>query len=145
MHIGLLHSHTGLAYVLFLAALLNLVCALAPAGIKATITEDGQLVVSALTNVMHYAHLIILNAGRILILLGIGLFLFQRGWNNPSGFWWSWSCILLWLPVEVVARRFVRPELQYVYDGGKPSQRLLIGTGVQLLFVATIFGIMHAK
>ena len=139
MYIGLLHSHTGLAYVLFLAALLNLACALVP-GAK---SNDGQS--RPIARVMKVSHIIVLNAGRVNLLIGLGMIFMLDVLSNPLSYWWAWLSLLLWGPVEVAAKRLVKPEIQYIQDGGQPTKRLLLGTGIQLVLVATIFGIMHAK
>ena len=134
MDTGLLHSHTGLAYIIFIAALVNLVLAL-------TKSSNGK----GIASVISIFHLIILWCGRISILIGI-LMWFRRFSEVPFlNMWWAWSALILWAPIEIMAKRLVIPDLSYMKEGGQSSNKLVLGTGLQLLLIAIIFGIMHAN
>ena len=50
--------------------------------------------------------------------------------------------ILLWGPVEVMAKRFVVPELDLLQAGASKSNKLTIGVVVQLVCIICIFGLM---
>ena len=144
---GLLQIHIGLAYVLFLVSLLNLACALAPSGLRASVTEAGDTQASAMATLLRVAHQFMLIAGRFMLLLGVGVLFVQLDEQASlfSNFGWFLLSILLWVPIELAGRLRVKPEIDYICDGGQPTRRLLIGTATQLLFVASIFGIMHAR
>lgn len=144
---GLLQLHIGLAYVLFLVSLLNLACALAPSGLRTSVSETGEAQASALATLLRVAHHILLAAGRLIMLLGVGVLfiLLDEQASFFSNYGWLLLSILLWLPIELTGKNRVKPEIDYVCDGGQPTRRLLIGTAIQLVFVASIFGIMHAR
>ena len=144
---GLLQLHIGLAYVLFLVSLLNLACALAPSGLRASVSDAGETQASALATLLRVAHQLVLIAGRFMLCLGVGVLFAQFDGQTSffSNFGWFLLSILLWFPVELAGRHRVKPEIDYICDGGQPTRRLLIGTATQLLFVASIFGIMHAR
>ena len=134
MDIGLLHSHTGAAYIIFLAAIINLVLALAP-----------SKNVGGMAKIMGLLHNVLLWGGRVNLLIGIVMWMRRFSEVPILELWWAWSALFFWAPVEILAKRMVKPDLQYMQDGGQASQKLVIGTGLQLLVVAIIFGIMHAK
>lgn len=132
MYTGLLHSHIGVAYLLFLVALANAVFALA-----------GARTGGALTNALKWSHNIgMMGLGRLNIVLGLGLAFLNTAW---LGEWWAWAAIFLWAPAEVAAKRFVKPELQAALDGGNASGRLVTGTVIQLVVIVAIFGLMSAR
>ena len=134
MDTGLLHSHTGLAYIIFIAALVNLVLALAK-------SSNGK----GIAGVISVFHMTILWCGRLGIGIGVGMW-FRRFSEVPFlDLWWAWSALLLWAPIEIVAKRLVLPDLSYMKEGGQASSKLVLGTGLQLLLVAIIFGFMHAN
>lgn len=129
MVIGLLHTHTSLAYLIFLVALIDLVLVLAKARSDASIAK-----------IVRWSHEIgILWFGRVTILAGLAFVLAS---HYPLTSWWIWVSVLLWGPVEAMGRRFVKAELQLVEDGGEASSRLTTGTVVQLLCIVIIFGLM---
>jgi len=134
MELGLLHSHSGLAYLIFLAALVNLVLALTP-------SKNSP----AMAKVIGILHQVILWGGRVNLLIGTTMWI-QYHFSRPFlDMWWGWSALLLWAPVEIMAKRLVQPDLKYMSDGGQSSKKLLLGTGLQLVVVALIFGMMHAR
>ena len=56
--------------------------------------------------------------------------------------WWIFVSILLWGPIEVMAKRFVVPELDLLQAGASKSNKLTIGVVVQLVCIICIFGPM---
>ena len=131
---GLLHSHTGLAYLIFLVALLNLVLILARARVDADMAK-----------IAHYVHTFgLLMLGRINLVLGLALWAMMYSSVPLATTWWMWVSLLLWAPIEIVGKRFVKAELQHVRDGGAASGRLVGGAALELLFVVLIFGLMSA-
>ena len=74
---GLLQLHIGLAYVLFLVSLLNLACALAPSGLRASVSDAGETQASALATLLRVAHQLVLIAGRFMLCLGVGVLFAQ--------------------------------------------------------------------
>ncbi|MEL6342001.1 MAG: hypothetical protein AAFV53_02635 [Myxococcota bacterium] len=132
MLIGLIHSHSTLAYLIFVIALVNLVAVLAKARTDANIARF-----------VRYSHEFgILWAGRVNLLLGFALWYLV---GYPATTWWIWVTILLWGPIEAMGRRFVKAELQMVQDGGQASTRLVTGTAVQLVCIVVIFGLMSVR
>ena len=98
--------------------------------------------------IMNILHQIILWGGRGNLLIGMSMWVQRINGSEQETFlttWWAWSAIILWAPIEILAKRMVKPDLQYMADGGQASNKLVIGTGVQLLLIAIIFGMMHAK
>jgi hypothetical protein len=60
--------------------------------------------------------------------------------------WWAWLALLLWGAVEVVSKRMIKPDLDYVLEGGQSSTKLVIGFTIELLVIAIIYGMMsHGK
>ena len=133
MELGLQHSHSGLAYLIFLAALVNLVLALAP-------SKNSP----AMAKIMGILHQVILWGGRGNLLVGITMWLQFYSAEPIVEMCLHWAALLLWAPVEIMAKRLVKPDLMYMLDGGKASKKLIVGTGLQLVVVAIIFGMMHA-
>ena len=134
---ALLHSHSGLAYLIFFAALLNLFL-----GLTAMTAKQASFVSAPLK----WSHRILLWGGRFNLLIGAAYWS-QGPWinNDLSSQWWVVLSILLWGPIEVMSKRFVGPEVEYLASGMKPSKRLTVGVGIQLLCITAIFGIMSAK
>ena len=132
MIVGLLHSHSGLAYIVFLAALLNLFFALASGSL-------GKNNVALLT----WTHRVLLWCGRINLLIG-GIYWAVAGFISAplTQQWWIVVSVLLWGPVEVMAKRFVLPELDLLQAGASQSKKLTIGVVVQLVCIICIFGLM---
>ena len=132
MIVGLLHSHSGLAYVVFLAALLNLFFTLASGSL-------GQNSVPLLT----WTHRVLLWGGRVNLLIG-GVYWAVGGFMNIplTQQWWILVSVLLWGPIEVMAKRFVVPELDLLQAGASKSNKLTIGVVVQLVCMIGIFGLM---
>lgn len=132
MVIGLLHTHRTLAYLLFLAALINLVLILARAR-----RDEGT------ARLVRYSHEIgILWFGRVNILVGLG-YVLATGY--PLSTWWLWVSVLLWGPVEAMGRRMVKAELLLVEDGGEASSRLTTGAVIELICITLIFGLMSVR
>ena len=135
---GLQHAHKGLAYLVFFAALVNLVLALSASRSPA-----------ALSRFIRWSHLALIWAGRVNIVIGM-VFIGMLNSSDPDNFgfslvglWWIWLSLLLWGPIEVMAKRFVLPDLQYMADGA-PPRKLLTGVVVQLVCITVVFGIMSA-
>lgn len=134
----LLESHRGLAYVVFLVSLINVVLALSSAR-----TEVRG------ASTLRWTHKLgIVWGGRITVLLG--LLLFGSGiaaGTSPYGLgtWWVWVCIALWGPVEVLGKRLIEPEVKAVTDGGQGSGRMIGGAFGQLALIVVIFGLMSAR
>jgi hypothetical protein len=129
--------HLILGNTIFFAAVCNMILALSVARSDATMAR-----------VMKWSHSIgVLWTGRLVILLGIGMVMRYRGVYLSSAMghvWQGWISIALWAPVEIMGKRMVTPDLAVVSDGGDASSRLAIGSGIQLLVVTVIIGLMHS-
>lgn len=130
---GMLHLHHTLAYLIFLVSIVNVMLVLSSAKTDATMAK-----------VLKWSHdLGVLWAGRINLLVGIGLWMIQDVYSWATI--WIWVSILLWGPVEVLAKRMVKPEITMVTAGGQGSGRMVSGVSLQLLLIAVIFGLMSAR
>ena len=130
--IGLLQTQRTLSYLLFLVALVNLILALSKGR-----NDPG------FARGLHLSHKVgILVMGRINVLIGVGVWILEGAALTMWGFWVS---LLLWVPVELIGRWMIAPEVSLVQDGVQASARLVAGVAVQLLMVAMIFGLMSAK
>lgn len=132
MYVGLVHLHKSLAYLIFLATLLDLVLALTKA------RSDARM-----AKVMHWVHTVgVMGAGRLTLVVGLGM---MFAGPQPLTQVWPWIGILLWGPIEVAAKRMIKPEIQTVRDGGQGSGRLAGGAALQLLCIVVIFGLMTVR
>jgi hypothetical protein len=132
VEIGLLHLHRTLAYLVFLVALADMVLALTKA------RTDPRM-----ATILRWSHSVgVIWAGRVTLVVGGALMVVS---HLPLATWWIWVCLLLWGPVEAVAVRLVKPDVQAVLDGGTASGRLVGGTLVQLVCIVTIFGLMSVR
>ena len=131
MIVGLLHSHSGLAYIVFLAALLNLFFTLASGSL-------GKNSVALLT----WTHRVLLWGGHINLLIG-GMYLIVAGFMSAtlSHQWWILVSVILWGPIEVMAKRLVVPELDLLQARANKSNKLTIGIVVQLVCITCVFGL----
>ena len=130
---GLIHGHKSIAYLLFLVALVDLVLALTRGRTHAPTAR-----------LLRFVHGIgLMGLGRLTLVLGL-VMLFVHPAYGP-GTWWAWSGVVLWGPIEVAAKRLVKPELQVVADGGQASGRLVLGTLIQLVCITVVFGLMSAR
>lgn len=134
MEIGLIHGHKGLAYLMFVLALVNVVLSLMPN--KNT---------PKMAKVMKISHMLLMNTGRLTLLVGLSVWGLVHSSTPVMSMWWAWSALLLWGPMEVVAKRLVKPEVGYITDGGQASQKLTVGVVLELVIVAIIFGLMSVK
>ena len=130
MEIGLIHGHKSLAYLMFGIALINVVLALMP---------------NRNAKVLKILHTILMNTGRLTLIIGLSIWVVKWSGAPILNMWWAWSALLLWGPIEVLAKRMVKPDIQYLLDGGQSSKKLVMGTVGQLLIIAVIFGLMSAK
>ena len=131
MIVGLLHSLSGLAYIIFLAALLNLFFT----------SASGSLGKSSVA-LLNWTHRL-LRGGHINLLIG-GMYLIVAGFMSAtlSHQWWILVSVLLWGPIEVMAKRLVVPELDLLQARANKSNKLTIGVVVQLVCIICIFGLM---
>ena len=130
MEVGLIHGHKSLAYLMFGIALINVVLALKP---------------NKSAKALKILHTVLMNIGRLTLLVGLSLWTVKWSGVPILNMWWAWSALLLWGPIEVLAKRMVKPEIQYLMDGGQSSNKLVKGTVGQLLIIAIIFALMSAK
>ena len=130
MEIGLVHGHKSLAYLMFGIALINVVLALMP---------------NRSPKAMKILHMVLMNTGRLTLIVGLSVWIVKWSGAPVFNMWWGWIALLLWGPIEVLAKRMVMPEIQYLMDGGQSSSKLVKGTVGQLLIVAVIFALMSAK
>lgn len=133
METGLVHGHKGLAYLMFVLALVNVVMTLMPNRNTPTMAK-----------VISILHSIVINIGRIMLVLGLTIWFFRYNHLPFLNIWWAWSAVFLWGPIEVVSKRMVKPEVTYMLDGGTSTSKLTAGVILELLVIAVIFGLMSA-
>ena len=109
MESGLIHGHKSLAYLMFGIALINVVLALMP---------------NRSAKAMKILHMILMNVGRLTLLVGLSVWMVKWSGAPIANMWWAWSALILWGPIEVLAKRMVKPEIQYLMDGGQSSSKL---------------------
>ena len=134
METGLVHGHKGLAYLMFVLALVNVVMTLMPNRNTPTMAK-----------IINVVHSIVVNLGRLMLIVGMSIWIFKWSQVTVLNMWWAWSALLLWGPIEVVSKRLVKPEVTYMMDGGQSTNKLTIGVIIELLVIAVIFGLMSAQ
>jgi hypothetical protein len=129
MDVGMQHLHRSLAYLVILSALIGMILAVLGAGKK-----------PGLANIMSKTHNFgLMMTGRLVYLSGFAnVVLGGHLFTNHTII----AGILLWIPMEVVAKRMVKPELSVVLDGGRAGGKLMAGTAIQLLVIVATFGLM---
>ena len=132
---ALLHSHSGLAYLILLASLLNVALAL-------SVSKNPV----SLAKVMLWSHRVVLWGGRITLVLGI-IYLMNGPWINNGVLknFWAFGSIFLWGGVEVLGKRMVKEDLSFALDGAPTSKNLILGVSLQLLLMIVIFALMSIK
>ena len=132
---GLLHSHSGLAYLVLFASLLNVALAL-------TVSKNPI----AVAKVILWSHRIVIWGGRINIIVGT-VFWYKLGFASVGivGNLWALISFLLWGGVEVMVKRMVKEDLSCALDGAPTSKNLMLGVSLQLLIMIIIFALMSIK
>ncbi len=131
MIVGLLHSHSGLAYIVLLAALLNLFFTLA-----ANLDKNSVAILT-------WTHRVILWGGCVNILLGCMYWAVAGMMKHPlSQQWWIFISVLLWVPIDVTVKRFVVLKLDLLQSGVSKINKVTKGFIVQLVCISCFFGIM---
>ena len=133
--IALEHSHTGLAYLIVLASLLNVALALSVSKKPSTVAK-----------VMLWSNRVLMWGGRFNIILGF-VFWYVAGFVNAglAGNIWAFASVLLWGGIEVFGKRFVKEDLAFALDGAPTGKNLIIGVSAQLLLILIIFALMSIK
>ena len=129
-YVGMLHSHTGLGYLLLVVALINIALSLSA-------TKNPR----TFANFMRLCHNVYLFGGRFNVVLGIGMLIMNAG-VRPSElvrYWWIIVSIALWGGAEVVAKRLVKSDLLAIQDGVPPSKNLTIGFCVEFVILLCIY------
>lgn len=124
----LIHAHKGLAYLVFALALIGLVLGLAGAG-----GDRGR---AAMLDRVHRIGL--LNVGRLNLVLGIALAFMVHAEGRLS----LWLGLLLWAPIEIVGKRMVTAPLRQAMAGEHRANPVRIGTLIQFVVIAAIYGLM---
>ena len=122
---ALLHSHSGLAYLILLAGLLNVGLALSVAKKPITVAK-----------VMLWSHRVLMWGGRFNIVLGF-VFWYVIGFVNVGvvGNLWAFASVLIWGGIEVFGKRFTKEGLSVAVKGTPTGRKLLIGSSVQLILI----------
>ena len=133
--LALLHSHSGLAYLILLASLLNV-------GLALSVAKKPSIV----AKVMLWSHHFLMWGGRFNIILGF-VFWYVVGFVHVGivGNIWAFASVLIWGVIEVFGKRFVKEGLSVALQGEQPDNKLLIGSSVQLLLIVVIFALMSIK
>ena len=132
---GLQHAHSGTAYMVFVACLVNLALALSVSKKPAT-----------LAHIMYWTHQVVLWGGRSNFVIGCGFWYVAAFYAKAvTSQWLVILSVVLWSGVELTAKRLVTPDLQFVLAGAPPGKKLLLGVGLQLLIVIIVFAMMSLK
>ena len=127
---GMLHSHTGLGYLLLVVSLINIALSLSASKNPRTFAKFMRL-----------CHNIYLFGGRANIILGVGMLVMNAGARPATllGYWWMVASVLLWGGAEVAAKRLVKSDLNEVQDGVPPSRNLLTGFLIEFVILVLIY------
>ena len=130
MSTGLTHLHHAGQYLMYLPLILVV---LALAGAR---TKPG------LAKVMGRIHTFgFLMPGRLVYIVGIAL-TFMTGRSFTEHF--ILAGLILWVPVEIVAKRMVKAELAKVADGGEASGKLTLGAVIEcVLIIGIVMAMQH--
>ena len=133
---GVFHLHSGLAHLIFVAALVNVAFALSVA--KNPIS---------LAKMMQWGHRIVLFGGRLNLILGFIWLAIDPRFHHRSvlSFWWILVSILCWGGIEIAAKRLVKSDLSVVLVGGAPSKKLFLGFVIELVLILVIYAMMSIK
>lgn len=132
MYTGLLHSHSGLAYLLVLASLTTLAIALL------TATTGPK---PALMRVARALHGVSAGLMGVTAIVGIGLWA-KGGW--PITAWFAWvGVVALFLQGGLLARG-IKPASTIAGTGGPARPWVLLEIAHVVLVLGT-FGAMHAR
>jgi len=125
METGLTHLHHAGQYLIALPVLL-VVLSLVGARVKPGLAKRmGQI--------HNFGFLM---PGRLIYLVGFAVMYFT-GRSITEHF--ILAGVILWVPIEIVAKRMVKAELAKVAEGGEASAKLTIGVLVECLLIAAIF------
>ncbi len=134
MMIGLMHSHKYLGYLLFLLLLLT-----------AVLVATGATRNPGLARIADRLHRLgAMNLGRLEIVLGVATLAAMA--DTAGAPWWRpslWAGLLLWGPIEPIAKRLVHAELARACAGEPANRgRLLAGIGLEVVLITAIIGLM---
>lgn len=129
-YVGMLHSHTGLGYLLLVVSLINIALSL-----------SASKTPRAFAKFMRLCHNIYLFGGRANVVLGIAMIATNAGVRPTEllRYWWIVVSILLWGVAEVVSKRLVKADLHEVQDGIPPSKNLFIGFCIEFVVLVCIY------
>ena len=129
-YVGMLHSHTGLGYLLLVVSLINIALSL-----------SASKTPRAFAKFMRLCHNIYLFGGRLNVVLGIAMIIMNVGVRPTSlvQYWWIVISILLWGVAEMVSKRLVKSDLNEVQDGIPPSKNLSIGFCIEFVVLVCIY------
>ena len=125
---GLMHLHKTLGYLVGIAAVLQLVFALAGGASR---PERARLT----RKVGRFGMLM---SGRFTVLIGLYLWMATSYGAATS---WIWVSLVLWCVVEGLGVRVVKPALVAVEEG----KGMLLGVVGQLLCIVAITGLMTVR
>ena len=97
METGLVHGHKGLAYLLFVLALVNVVMTLMPNRNTPTMAK-----------IINVVHSLVVNLGRLMLIVGVSIWWLNYNQVPLISMWWAWSAIFLWGPIEMVSKPILR-------------------------------------
>lgn len=132
MYTGLLHSHSGFAYLLMASTSLSLLLAIVTAatGAKPGVLRIAGILVRAEAALMGITGLI-----------GLGMW-FMGAW--PVSAWWLWAGVVVLVLQGGLVARGVKPAMKAAADGAGASRWVGLAAAHWVLIVA-IFGIMQAN
>ena len=124
-----LHKHFG--YLIFVLLILQFLLALLGGGKKEGMRRSIDVLQTLSVRIV----------GPIILLAGVYLWhVFGYSVGTP----WLLGALFLWAPMEIVAKRMIRPALE-TSEEGVNSSKLVLGATLQLIIVVAIFGLMTAN
>ncbi len=129
---GLTHAHKYLGYLTFALAFGGFALSLAGARTQASR--------AALLSKIHKIGM--MNAGRVNILLGFAVLFLKYPTEAYAAKWAVWSGFVAWGVIEPIGKRLVQGELEQVAQGGTASNKLVIGTLLEVLILTAVVGMM---
>jgi hypothetical protein len=132
MLMGMRHLHQTMAYLVLFSSVLSLILVFAGAASKPGLAKIMKIS-------SQYGLMML---GRLVLIVGLGM---THPLNYSYGATWIWMSFLLWVPIEIVGKRFVKAGLSAVADGGEATSKLLPGAAIQLVCVVAIIGLMTVR
>ena len=134
MYTGLLHGHSGLAYIFILSTTISMILSFVT---KASGPKPGVIKLATIL-----ARFVETSCGGLIGLIGIGVWV-KGTW--PITTWWLWVAVLGVGASGALIARGIKPALQSLSEGSEDQAGKWVGLAVgHWALVLGLFGLMHA-